>query len=45
MLWKVTSGRSLMVQQVKDLALSLLCLGFDPWPGNFNMLWVQLKIK
>ena len=24
-------------------ALSLLCLGFDPWPGNFCMLWRQQK--
>lgn len=23
---------------VKDLALSLLWFGFDPWPGNFHML-------
>ena len=36
-----------MVQQVKDLALSLqwlgslLWLGFYPWPGNFYMLWTQ----
>ena len=22
---------------VKDSALSLLWLGFDPWPGNFGM--------
>ena len=26
---------------IKDLALSLLWLGFDPWPGNFCMLCVQ----
>ena len=24
---------------VKDLALSLLWRGFDPWPGNLCMLW------
>ena len=24
---------------VKDLALSLLWRGFDPWPGNFLMPW------
>ena len=24
---------------VKDLALSLLWLGFDPWPENFCMAW------
>ena len=33
------------MQQVKDLALSLQWLGlllwrgFDPWPGNFHLLW------
>ena len=27
-----------MTQQVKDLALSLQQLGFDPWPRNFRML-------
>ena len=32
---------SLLAHQVKDLALSLLWHGFDPWPGNFHMLWVQ----
>ena len=42
--------RSLLVALwVKDLALSLLCLGlllwcrFDPWPGNFCMLWARPK--
>ena len=40
-----------MAQLVKDPALSwlwlwlLLWLGFDPWPGNFCMLWVRLKIN
>ena len=35
-----------MVQQVKDLAFTLLWLGpllwqgFDPWPGNFCMSWL-----
>ena len=24
---------------VKDPSLSLLWLGFDPWPGNFHLLW------
>ena len=24
---------------VKDSALNLLWLGFDPWPRNFRMLW------
>ena len=38
-----------MVQQVKDLVLSLLWLGlllrrgFDPWPSNFQMLWEWQK--
>ena len=26
-----------MAQQVKDLALSPLWRGFNPWPGNFGM--------
>ena len=40
-----------MVQQVKDLALSLqqlrslLWSRFDPWPRNFHMPWVQTKKK
>ena len=40
-----------MVQWCKDLVLlqlwhrSQLQLRFDPWPGNFHMLWVQLKKK
>ena len=40
----------LVVQQVKDLALSVQELGsllwhrFDPWPRNFHMPWVQPKI-
>ena len=28
---------------VRDLALSLLWLGLDLWPGNFHMLQVQPK--
>ena len=28
---------------VKDLALSPLWLGFDPWPGNFHMPWKSPK--
>ena len=38
-----------MVQQVKDLTLSLQCLGsllwhgFSPWPGNIHKLRVQPK--
>ena len=37
------------MQQVKDLMLSLLCLGlllwrgFEPWPGDVHMPWVWLK--
>jgi len=40
---------SLVVQQVKDPALPQLWsrlqlrLGFDPWPGNFHMLWAWPK--
>ena len=30
-----------MVQQVRDPALPQL--GFDPWPGNFHLLWVWPK--
>ena len=30
---------------VKDLALSLLWLGFDSWARNLQMLWVQPKKK
>ena len=42
----VGSRSSLVAYQVKGPALSLLWLGsllrcgFDPWPGNFGMLWV-----
>ena len=28
-----------MAQWVKDPALSLLWLGFDPWPRKFHMPW------
>ena len=44
---KKISGRSLVVQWVKDLSLSLQWLGlllgdgFDPWPRNFHMPQVQ----
>ena len=40
-----------MAHWVKDLVLSLLQPGllllprFDPWPGNFHMLWAQPKKK
>ena len=33
-----------MALAVKDLALSLLWLGFRPWPGNFCMLLAQPKM-
>ena len=36
---------SLVVQLVKDLALSLLWSGFSPWPGNFCILWMWPKTK
>ena len=42
---------SLVAQSTKDPALSLLWLwsllwcGFDPWPGNFHLPWVQPKKK
>ena len=39
------TGSSQVAQQVKDLALSLLWHQFDPWPGNFCMLWVWPKQK
>lgn len=35
---------SSLVAWVKDLALSLLWLKLDPWPGNFYMLW-EKKIQ
>ena len=34
-----------MAQQVKDLALSLLWHGFNPWPQNFPMPQAQGKKK
>ena len=40
-----------MAQQVKDLAMSLQWLQslvwhvFDPWPGNFYILWLGQKKK
>ena len=36
---------SRVAQWVKDLALSLLWRGFDPWPGNFHIPWLWPKIK
>ena len=48
---KMKSWSSLMAHWVRDLALSQLWLqlqlwqGFDPWPRNFHMLWVQPKKK
>ena len=40
-----------VLYQVKDPALllqqlvSLLWCGFHPWPGNFDVTWVQTKKK
>ena len=39
------SRHSLVVQQVKNLALALLWGRFNPWPRNFCMQWMQLKKK
>ena len=39
------SWSSLGPQRVKDLGLLLLWCGFDPWPGNFCILWVRPKTK
>ena len=36
---KCNLGGSLVTQQVKDMALSLLWQGSDPWPENFHMPW------
>ena len=36
---------SLVVQQVKDLALSVLWCRFSHWPGNFHMPWVIERRK
>ena len=38
---------SLVAQQVKDSALSLLWGGFEPWPWNFHMsqVWPKKKKK
>ena len=33
------------MQQVKDLVLPLPWHRFNPWPGNFRVLWVQPKKK
>ena len=35
----------MVAQQGKDPALSLLWCQFDPWPGNFHMLWAPSKKK
>ena len=51
---KEVIGSSLVAQQVKGLAWPLLWLsdycgnGFNPWPGNFHVLWARpqrLKTK
>ena len=38
------SWSSLVAQLLKDLALSLLWHGFNPWPGNFHMPWAGPKL-
>lgn len=40
----VVPGSSLVAKWVKDPALSLLWLGFNPWLKNFHMLQVCQKI-
>ena len=42
---RIILGSSLVVLQVKDMVLSLLCQEFNPWPGTGNLckLWVQKK--
>jgi len=40
---KYACGSSLLVQWVKDTALSLLCLKSDPWPRNSCMPWAEKK--
>ena len=48
---KIARGIPMGFQWVKDLVLSLQWLRsllwhrFDPWPGNFHMLWVWQKKK
>ena len=37
---KIMIRSSLVAQWVKDPALSMQRLGFNPWPRNFYMLWV-----
>ena len=34
-----------MAQWVKELALSVLQHGFDPWPRNIYVLWAQTRKK
>ena len=49
LMWRIAASISGQVQWAKDLALpqlwhrSQVWLEFDPWPGNFHMLWVWLK--
>lgn len=42
---RVNPQSSRVAQWVKDLWLSLLWVGFNPWPGNFPMLqtWGEKK--
>ena len=40
-----------LLRQIKDLALlqqwrkPQMQLGFDPWPGNFHILWIWPKME
>ena len=47
MLQKYSLGVPIVAQWVKDLGLLQLKLqlGFNPWPRNFYMPWVQPKKK
>ena len=36
---------SMVAQQLKDLVLSHLWLGFDPWPWNFYLPWASGRKK
>ena len=42
---KISNRSFLVAQQVKDLALSLMCHMFNPWSGNFCRPQVQPKKK
>jgi len=42
---RIENRSSVVVQQVKDPAFSLLWHRFDPWPGTFHVPWMQPKKK